>query len=206
MDKKLAATKGIAAVVGFVDLEDDIYNAAALISDGRLIHVYHKQFLPNYGVFDEERYFQRGDDSPVFVIAGVDVGINICEDIWYPDGPTRDQALSGAEVIININASPFSRGKGAFRERMIATRANDNAVAVCYVNAVGGQDELVFDGGSMAFGPDGTLLARSPQFVEDTLIVDVEIGPVYRKRLLDPRGAAFLAPRPQPERDPCARS
>ncbi|MBI5285293.1 MAG: NAD+ synthase [Chloroflexi bacterium] len=181
------ATKGITAVVGFVDANDDIYNAAAIISDGRLVHSYHKQYLPNYGVFDEDRYFQRGYESPVFVIAGVDVGINICEDIWYTEGPTRDQAHAGADVIININASPYHRSKGAFREGMISTRANDNAVVLCYVNAVGGQDELVFDGHSVVFDETGKLVARARQFREELLVYDIDVEGVMQTRLHDPR-------------------
>jgi NAD+ synthase (glutamine-hydrolysing) len=183
----VAATKGIAAVVGFVDANDDIYNAAAVISNGRLVHRYHKQYLPNYGVFDEDRYFQRGHDSPVFVVAGVDVGVNICEDIWYPDGPTREQAHAGADVIININASPYHRAKGAFRENMISTRASDNAVVVCHVNMIGGQDELIFDGHSMVVDERGGLVARAGQFREELLVVDVDVEGVLQTRLHDPR-------------------
>ncbi len=187
LDDVVRATKGITVVVGFVDANDDIYNAAAIISDGRLVHRYHKQYLPNYGVFDEDRYFQRGYESPVFVIAGVDVGINICEDIWYTEGPTRDQAHAGADVIININASPYHRSKGAFREGMISTRANDNAVVLCYVNAVGGQDELVFDGHSVVFDETGKLVARASQFREEMLVYDVDVEGVMQTRLHDPR-------------------
>ncbi len=183
----VAATQGIAAVVGFVDMDEDIYNAAAVISDGRLVHRYHKQLLPNYGVFDEERYFQRGHESPVFTIAGVDVGVNICEDIWYADGPARAQAQKGAELIVNINGSPYHRGKGAFREDMIATRASDNAVVVCYVNMCGGQDELVFDGHSLIFDERGVLVSRAAQFREELLVCDVDVERVLQTRLHDPR-------------------
>src|SRR3990172_4404302 len=153
------APKGITLVVGFVDEDDDIYNAAAVIQDGRLAGVYHKQFLPNYGVFDENRYFQAGVEAPVFEGAGVRVGVNVCEDIWYPEGPSRAQARASAEVIVNINGSPYHAGKGRFREQMLATRASDNAVVVCYVNLVGGQDELVFDGGSVIFDERAQLVA-----------------------------------------------
>lgn len=187
LERIAAATQGIAAVVGFVDMDDDIYNAAAVISDGRIVYRYRKQYLPNYGVFDEERYFQRGYESPVFVIAGVDVGVNICEDIWYADGPTRAQAHAGAEVIININASPYHRAKGAFRENMISTRASDNAVAVCHVNTVGGQDELVFDGHSLICDERGSLVARAAQFREELLVHDLDIEGVMQTRLHDPR-------------------
>jgi len=187
LEDVVAATRGIASVVGFVDMDEDIFNAAALISDGRLVARYHKQFLPNYGVFDEDRYFQRGAASPVFVVAGVDIGINICEDIWYPDGPTRVQAHAGAEVIININASPYHRAKGAFRENMIATRASDNVAAVCHVNMAGAQDELVFDGHSLIFDERGGLLARGAQFREDLVVCDIDIDGVVQARLHDPR-------------------
>ncbi len=187
LDEVVRATKGITAIVGFVDANDDIYNAAAVISDGQLVYRYHKQFLPNYGVFDEDRYFQRGYESPVFVIAGVDVGINICEDIWYTDGPTREQAHAGADVIININASPYHRAKGSFREGMISTRANDNAVVACYINAVGGQDELVFDGHSVIFDETGHLVARAAQFREELLVHDIDVEGVMQTRLHDPR-------------------
>jgi NAD+ synthase (glutamine-hydrolysing) len=181
------ATAGICAIVGFIDLDEDVYNAAAIISDGKVFGRYHKQFLPNYGVFDEDRYFQRGSRSPVYRIAGVDVGVNICEDIWYPDGPARDQARAGAEVIININGSPYHRGKGAVRENMISTRASDNLVAVCYVNMTGGQDELVFDGHSIICDERGELVARAAQFREELLVHDIDIDGVMQTRLHDPR-------------------
>jgi NAD+ synthase (glutamine-hydrolysing) len=184
-----AATGDCVAIVGFVDLGRDLHNAAAVCAGGEVRGVYRKVDLPNYGVFDELRYFGRGQHpATLWSVKGVPIGVSVCEDVWNPNGPTADQADSGAEVVININASPYAEGKLARRERMLATRAADASAALLYVNQVGGQDELVFDGGSMAFGPDGTLLARSPQFVEDVLVVDVEIGPVYRKRLLDPRG------------------
>jgi NAD+ synthase (glutamine-hydrolysing) len=183
------ATGDCVAVVGYVELARDLHNAAAVCAGGEVRGVYRKCDLPNYSVFDELRYFGRGQEpATLWSVKGVPVGVSICEDIWNPNGPTADQADSGAEVVININASPYAEGKLARRERMLATRAADASAALLYVNQVGAQDELVFDGGSMAFGPDGTLLARSPQFVEDLMVVDVEIGPVYRKRLLDPRG------------------
>ncbi len=183
----LPHTQGISAVVGFVDLANDIYNAAAILADGKHVDTYHKQFLPNYGVFDEDRYFQRGRRAPVYEIAGAKVGVNICEDIWYPGGPTMEQALAGAEVILNINASPFHAGKRGFREKMLGTRAADNTVAVCYVNLVGGQDELVFDGGSMVFDAAGELIAEGPSFAEDLLICDVDVDAVVQARLHDSR-------------------
>jgi NAD+ synthase (glutamine-hydrolysing) len=181
------APTGIALVVGFVDEEEDIYNAAAVIADGRLAGVYHKQLLPNYGVFDEKRYFQAGTAAPIFEIAGVQVGVNVCEDIWYPDGPSREQARAGAEVIVNINGSPYHAGKRTFREEMLAIRASDNAAIVCYVNLVGGQDELVFDGGSVILDERGELIARATQFEEELLVCDLDIEGVHQTRLHDPR-------------------
>ena len=180
--------RSITAVVGFVDSADDIYNAAAIIHDGTLAGVYHKMYLPNYGVFDENRYFQAGTDYPVFVLRGTVIGVNICEDIWYPAGPSEVQALAGgAEVIINISASPYHAGKGRSRERMLATRATDNVAIVAFCNLVGGQDELVFDGGSVIFDERGELVARARQFEEDLLVVDLNLQGVFRQRLHDPR-------------------
>ena len=183
----VAATRGITAVIGFVDQDDDIYNAAAIAHDGRLVDVYHKRYLPNYGVFDEDRYFQAGRRAPVYEIGGVRVGVNICEDIWYPGGPTWEQAHRGAEVIVNINASPYHRGKRAWREKMLATRANDNAVFVCYTNLVGGQDELVFDGASMIFDERGNLVAEGPQYAEALVVCDLEVDHDIQYRLHDSR-------------------
>ena len=167
---------GITAVVGFVDLDGGIYNAAAVIHDGRLADVYHKQKLPNYGVFDEVRYFRPGDSYPVYTVAGVSVGVNVCEDIWYPGDPTQAQARAGAQVIININGSPYHAGKRDLRQEMLATRARDYGVFLCYANQVGGQDELVFDGGSMVLGPDGGLVAQAAMFEEELLVCDLSVG------------------------------
>jgi NAD+ synthase (glutamine-hydrolysing) len=178
---------GLTAMIGFVDRDHDIYNAAAVVHDGKLAGVYHKHYLPNYGVFDEYRYFQAGNKAPVFLVHGIHVGINICEDIWYPTGPLPRQAHAGAEVIININGSPYYSGKGAVREEMIATRAADNGVIIAYLNMIGGQDELVFDGGSMVFNEQGLLIARGKRFEEDMLIVDLDTASVFRSRLHDPR-------------------
>lgn len=178
---------GLTSVVGFVDRMHDIYNAAAIIHEGRLVNTYHKHYLPNYGVFDEYRYFQAGHRAPLFLINGVHVGVNICEDIWYPTGPLTIQAHAGAEVILNINGSPFHTAKDQFREDMMATRAADNGVIVAYLNLVGGQDELVFDGGSMVFDAQGSLIARARRFEEDLLIVDLDTASVFRSRLHDPR-------------------
>ena len=182
-----AQTHGVTSVVGFVDANTDLYNAAALIHDGAVAMVYHKHHLPNYGVFDEDRYFQRGHTAPTFVLNGTTIGINICEDIWYPLGPAVEQASAGAELIVNINASPYHIGKGRQRHRMLATRAADNSVIVAYTNLVGGQDELVFDGHALVFDQDGNCNARGRQFEEDVVIVDLDVESVFRTRLHDPR-------------------
>ena len=183
-----AATKGLTAVVGFADAQDDIYNAAAILHDGALVDVYHKVYLPNYGVFDENRYFQAGREYPVYALKGSLVGVSICEDIWYPAGPPEVQALAGgAEVLINISSSPYHAGKGLWRERMLATRAADSVAIVAYCNLVGGQDELVFDGNSVIFDERGELVARGRQFEEDLVVADLDVGSVFRQRLHDPR-------------------
>jgi NAD+ synthase (glutamine-hydrolysing) len=191
LDRFAAHTRGCAAVVGFVDADRDIYNAAAVCVDGRVAGTYRKRLLPNYAVFDEARTFTPGTDNDpleLYEIAGVKVGISICEDIWSPFGPLASQAAGGAEVSVNINGSPYHWEKDAGRERMVATRAQDAHTAIVYVNQVGGQDELVFDGGSFVVDADGDLIARSPQFVEDLSIVDLPVQAIYRHRLLDPRG------------------
>ncbi len=182
------AGKNILVIAGFVDRTDDIHNAAALVHNGRLVDVYHKAFLPNYGVFDDKRYFMPGERFPVYLFRGIRIGVNICEDIWHPDGPLYYQSLLGdAEVIININASPYHMGKWRQRETMLSTRASDNGVFVVYLNCVGGQDELVFDGGSVAFGPGGELVARAPMFQEGLFTLDLDPGLVMRQRVHDTR-------------------
>jgi NAD+ synthase (glutamine-hydrolysing) len=188
LKKVVEASQGISVVVGFVDMTGgDTHNAAAVAADGKLVGVYHKIFLPNYGVFDEDRYFKAGNTCPIFVINGTTVGVNICEDAWYALGPTAVQRSAGAEVIVNINGSPFYAGKRNYKEKMLATRAVDNSVFFAYVNLVGGQDELVFDGGSMVFNPQGDMIASSKQFENDLLVVDLEVETVLRSRLREPR-------------------
>jgi NAD+ synthase (glutamine-hydrolysing) len=181
------ATTGITAIVGFVDRRDDLYNAAAVLHSGEVAAVYHKAYLPNYAVFDEDRYFRPGERPLVFRLGEATVGVSICEDIWYPGGPARSQALAGAQLVINISASPYHAGKIASRERMLATRAADNIAFVTFCNAVGGQDELVFDGGSVVFDERGELIARGKQFAEDLVVVDLDLSAVFRQRLHDPR-------------------
>jgi NAD+ synthase (glutamine-hydrolysing) len=188
VEEVAAASTGIVTIVGFVDRTADIHNAAAIISDGSIAGVYHKAYLPNYGVFDEYRYFKPGSGVPVFGFGDVSFGVNICEDIWYPGGPTKLQALAGAQLVVNISASPYYAGKGQDRERMLQTRAEDNAVAVAYVNLVGGQDELVFDGQSLVIDERGRTIARGRAFEEELLVVEINTERVFKERLHDPRG------------------
>ena len=189
--------EGVVAAAGFVDLAGDLYNACAVVSGGEVLHRYHKRYLPNYGVFDENRYFREGEEAPVLKLDGSLVGVSVCEDIWYPGGPAREQALAGASVLLNINGSPYHRRKGKFRERMLGVRASDYGCYVVWCNLVGGQDELVFDGHSVVFDPEGRLLARARQFEEDLLLVDLHPEESLVHRLHDPR------PRKEnPERPP----
>ena len=168
--------KGIVSVVGFVDRqEESIYNAAAIIYDNRIKGVYHKMLLPNYGVFDEKRYFSTGEKPLIFRISEFVFAINICEDIWHECGPTKKQALSGARLILNINASPYYAGKIKAREAIIRKQAKDNRVYIAYVNLVGGQDELVFDGQSMVVDVKGRVISQAAAFTEDLLITDLDL-------------------------------
>jgi NAD+ synthase (glutamine-hydrolysing) len=178
---------GVVAAIGFVDLDADLRNACAVISGGEVLHRYHKRYLPNYGVFDENRYFREGSGAPILRLDGALVGVSICEDIWYPGGPAREQALGGAGVLLNISASPYHRLKGAFRERMLAVRASDYGCYVVFCNLVGGQDELVFDGHSLVFDPEGDLISRARQFEEDMLVVDLYPEEVLTQRLHESR-------------------
>jgi NAD+ synthase (glutamine-hydrolysing) len=218
LDRTAAAAAGIVAIIGFPDGElRNVGNAAAVIADGRLVGVYRKALLPNYGVFDEVRYFKPGDGRQVFEILGATIGISICEDIWHRDGPPRVQAEEGgARLLINISASPYHAGKGGERALMLASRARDHGVTVAYVNLVGGQDELVFDGQSMVFAPDGRLVAEGPQFEEDLIVLDLDIGgdrnPVpagptgasIRTTMVPPTGERTSAKPPLPARPPAA--
>jgi NAD+ synthase (glutamine-hydrolysing) len=176
------ATRDVVAVVGFANRQDHLYNAAAVCAEGRIVSVYHKRLLPNYGVFDEKRYFAPGDVAPVFHIGEVPVAVNVCEDIWSPDGPCALQARAGALVVFNINGSPYHRGKWREREEMLRTRALEGGVVVCYLNMVGGQDELVFDGASVIFDQNGRLLARGPHFEEALIVCDIDISAARRTR------------------------
>lgn len=183
--KKICSkTTGITAVVGFIDRGKDtgIYNSAAVASKGKIIDIYHKMQLPNYGVFDEFRYFRAGRRFPVYDLRNIRFGINICEDIWYSDGPARIQAVAGAEVIININASPYDKNKSEIREEILRERSSENKVMIAYINAIGGQDELVFDGASMVFDHEGQLIARGKQFEEDMLVIDLDVEKIEKFR------------------------
>ncbi len=198
LEKFASRTGRTAAVVGFPEAGRDLYNAAAVCAHGRVHGVYRKHLLPNYAVFDEQRYFAPATaDGPLFVVNGVRVAVTICEDAWSPTGPILTQAAGGAELVVNVNASPYYAGRLRERETMLATRAADASVPLVYVNLVGGQDELVFDGASMVFDEGGHLISRARQFADDLLVVDVEVRPGFRRRLLDPRGRATALPLPE---------
>jgi NAD+ synthase (glutamine-hydrolysing) len=181
LDLVTRATKGIAAVVGFVDDGGATFNAAAFMHDGELKAVYHKVFLPNYGVFDEQRYFEPGHRCPILELDGVRIGVSICEDCWYPSGPMAWEAHHGAELLVNINGSPYHAGKRAPREAMVGERAESYGTFVAWVNTVGGQDELVFDGNSVVFGPNGEQLAHAPSFLEELLLCDINVEAARRR-------------------------
>jgi NAD+ synthase (glutamine-hydrolysing) len=183
------STRRCAAVVGFVDATLDLHNAAAVCAGGKVHGVWHKVLLPNYGVFDEQRWFAPGSGrATLFGVAGVRVGVTICEDAWAPSGPVLRQGLGGAELVVSINASPYRAGVIAEREAMLSTRAADASCSLVYVNLVGGQDELVFDGASMCFDADGAQVVAAPQFEEAVVVCDLEVRPSWRKRVLAPRG------------------
>ena len=176
------------ALVGFPHLSHDLHNAAAVLAGGRVAAVYHKHYLPNYAVFDEQRYFANGERAVVVDVGGLRVGVTICEDLWHPGGPGQWAAIDGgAELIVNLSASPYHRGKGIERERMFATRAVDYSAFIAFSNAVGGQDELVFDGHSVVIDPTGEVLVRGRQFEEDLLVADLDLAVASRRRLHDPR-------------------
>jgi len=199
--ERLAHRSGdVVTVVGFVDsvegsAERGVANAVAVLGHGRVLGVYHKVLLPNYGVFDEERYFVPGTNpGKLWDLSGVPVGISICEDIWSASGPPAIQAKAGAKILLNVNGSPFHRGKGAERERMLADRARAAGAPVVYLNLVGGQDELVFDGASVVIDAGGTVLHRSPQFAEDRFVVDLSTSePCCVSPLLDPTEEVYRA-------------
>ncbi len=180
--------KDILLVVGLAHGNDELYNAAALVYDGHLVDVYQKHYLPNYAVFDEKRYFAQGWRAPVYLFKGAKLGVVICEDVWHPHGPHRAQVMVGdAQVVLVLNASPYHAGKWKHRERMVGVRAWDNLAFFAYVNLVGGQDELVFDGGSFVVNPEGEVIGRAKFFAEDLLVIDLDPAEATRRRLHDPR-------------------
>ena len=182
-----AKTRGIVALVGFPERAEDVYNACAVVADGAVQGIYRKLILPNYGVFDEHRYFQTGIQGALLRIGDVTVGLTICEDIWEPGPPASDEALAGATVLVNISASPYHAGKGLERERMLVQRARDNAAAVAFCALVGGQDELVFDGHSLVIDHEGNVIARASQFEEELLVATIDPEGPRGVRLRDPR-------------------
>lgn len=195
LQRVAAAVGDITAIIGFVDTDgSDIYNAAAIIQQGKIVGCHRKFYLPNYSVFDEQRYFKAGSEWAVYEVRGVKIGVTICEDIWYPIGPGTLQAMAGAEVIVNINASPYRSGKHDQRYRMVATRALDELSYVCYVNMVAGQDELVFEGGSMICDQDGTLLRLGKFFEEELIVADLDADAIFSARLHDTRRRQSVLP------------
>ena len=187
LDEVARDVREMVALVGFAEHAEDVYNSLAVLADGRVQGIYRKMFLPNYGVFDEHRYFQVGDAPAVLRIGETTIGLTICEDIWEPGPPASDEALAGAEVIVNISASPYHHGKGAQRERMLVQRARDTLSYVAFCNLVGGQDELVFDGYSLVVDQDGELVARGAQFREELLVCDIDPSTADAARLRDAR-------------------
>jgi NAD+ synthase (glutamine-hydrolysing) len=179
--------EGIVVLVGFPERADDVHNALAVLAEGELKAVYRKCRLPNYGVFDEQRYFQVGDSGAVLQLGDARLGLTICEDVWTPGPPASDEALAGASLIVNASASPYHAGKGVDRERMLIQRARDNLAAVAFTNLVGGQDELVFDGHSLLLDHEGKVLARAPQFAESLTVASVDLQAAMTARLRDTR-------------------
>ncbi len=192
LERLRPATKELIAIIGLPYVDGDLYNSAAVLQDGQLAGIYHKQHLPNYSVFDEKRYFRPGSVCPVFALGQVKAGVSVCEDIWIPGGPHKAQAQQGgAQVLLNISASPYRMGFGLEREEMIARRAADNEAFVVYCNLVGGQDELVFDGHSLVCSPDGEVIARGPQFEPALMAVDLDVKLAGRRRGRSRPGAAI---------------
>src|SRR3954466_1954902 len=187
LDEIASEARDLVAFVGFPERAEDVYNAGAVLADGAVQAIYRKVRLPNYGVFDEVRYFQAGRRGALIEVDGVKVGLTVCEDIWVPGSPMLEEALAGADVVVNVSASPYDKGKGARREQMIVQRARDNLCAVAFCALVGGQDELVFDGQSCVVDHEGAVLARAPQFAEDMLVATVDPGAARAARLRDTR-------------------
>jgi NAD+ synthase (glutamine-hydrolysing) len=187
--------RGVAVLVGAPQFDRDLYNACVVCSAGEIRAVYRKRFLPNYGVFDEDRYFASGRDLILLEHGKTLVGLTVCEDMWQPGPPTTDLALAGAELVVNISASPFHVGREREREEMLVTRARDNSCFIAFCNTVGGQDELVFDGHSVVIDDEGAIVARAPGFEEALLLVDLEPKEVIARRLRDVRRRALARER-----------
>lgn len=187
IDRIAQQTLGIVALVGFPERADDVYNACAVLADGSVRGIYRKVYLPNYGVFDEERYFQAGTGGALIEVGDVTIGLTVCEDIWEPGPPASEEALAGATLLVNISASPYHAGKGLERERMLVQRARDSLAAVAFCALVGGQDELVFDGHSLVIDHEGAVIARGTQFAEELLVATVDPEGPRGSRLRDPR-------------------
>jgi NAD+ synthase (glutamine-hydrolysing) len=213
LDEVARATRGITAIVGFAQRAEDVYNAAAIAHDGEIAGVYRKSHLPNYSVFDEFRYFRPGNDTFVCKRGSLTFGVNICEDIWLPSSTSNLAIYGDADLVINLSSSPYHMGKAVARDRMLATRAMDGVSMVAFVNTVGGQDELVFDGNSRVFGPRGEYVARAKAFEEDLVVLDIHLDEVFSARLKDPRSRELshrdksedlpvleLRPVPEPDR------
>jgi NAD+ synthase (glutamine-hydrolysing) len=190
-----AETKGLTALVGTPWFDRDLFNACAVCSDGEVKALYRKRFLPNYGVFDEDRYFASGRDLILLRHGEILVGPTICEDIWQPGPPATDLALGGAELLVNLSASPYFVGKAEDREEMLVTRARDNSAYLAFCNLVGGQDELLFDGHSVVLDDEGEVLARAPGFEEALLVVDLDPSEAIGRRLRDVRRRALARER-----------
>jgi NAD+ synthase (glutamine-hydrolysing) len=186
-----SATEGLVALVGTPHYDGDLFNACGVCSAGEVKAMYRKRFLPNYGVFDEDRYFAPGRDLVLLRLGETLVGVTICEDMWQPGPPATDLALAGAHLLVNVSASPFHVGKDREREEMFAARARDNSAFVALCNMVGGQDELVFDGHSVVLDDEGSVIARAPGFEEALLVVDVDPTAAIGRRLRDVRRRAL---------------
>jgi len=215
LEELAAGTHGPIAVVGFPERAEDVYNAAAVLADGAIRAIYRKVYLPNYGVFDEQRYFQAGSAGAVLDVGSHRIGLTVCEDVWEPGPPATEEALAGATLIVNISASPYHAGKGAERERMFAQRARDNLAYVAFCGLVGGQDELVFDGHSCVIDHTGETIARAAQFREELLVCDVHLDRAAAARLREAghrptarspgtAAARILPPLPARAHDPAA--
>src|SRR5438094_2778756 len=188
-------SRGVTVLVGAPHFDSDLYNACYVCSGGEVKAVYRKRFLPNYGVFDEDRYFAPGRDLILLEVGKTLIGTTVCEDMWQPGPPATDLALAGAELLTNVSASPYHVGKEREREEMFVTRARDNSCFVAFCNAVGGQDELIFDGHSCVIDDEGSVLARAPGFEEALLVVDVDPKEVVGRRLRDIRRRALARER-----------